>query len=405
MSDTDGPGHHTGACGACGAEGLRIVMEQQDVPINSCLLLPDRNTALGFPTGRIVLAFCPACGFLGNVAFDPTKIEYSARYEETQGYSARFREFEQALAARWVRSHALGGGRVVEIGCGKGTFLAAMCREGVAEAVGIDPSVAPERLEADEVTRRIRWEATFFDEGYGELDAHAVVCRHTLEHVPDVAEFLRTVRKAIGDRTSTVVLFEVPDTVRVLQEGAFWDVYHEHCSYFTPGSLARLFRANGFEVVDLWRGFEDQYLAIEAVPSNGGSSTSPHPVEEDPRQLAVAVARFVASRDEQVRHWRTRIRDVARDGRPTALWGAGSKAVAFLSALGPEPGVDVAVDINPHKAGMHLPGSGLPVIGPDALPAHDPGLVIAMNPVYVDEIGAALSRLGVDARLEALGEP
>ena len=43
------------------------------------------------------------------------------------------------------------------------------------------------------------------------------------------------VRRAIGDRLDTVVLFELPDVERVLREVAFWDVYYEHCSYFTLG--------------------------------------------------------------------------------------------------------------------------------------------------------------------------
>ena len=54
-------------------------------------------------------------------------------------------------------------------------------------------------------------------------------------------------RKSIGER-NTVVVFEIPDNTRVLQEQAFEDIYYEHCSYFSPGTLARLFRDSGFEV-------------------------------------------------------------------------------------------------------------------------------------------------------------
>src|SRR3712207_6943984 len=44
-----------------------------------------------------------------------------------------------------------------------------------------------------------------------------------------------TLFRSVGERPHTVVAIEVPDTLRVLTEGAFWDLYYEHCSYFTPG--------------------------------------------------------------------------------------------------------------------------------------------------------------------------
>ena len=59
---------------------------------------------------------------------------------------------------------------------------------------------------------------------------------------------MRLVRGSIGDRPQVTVFFELPDMERVLVEQAFWDIYYEHCSYFTLGSLARLFRRTGFDV-------------------------------------------------------------------------------------------------------------------------------------------------------------
>ena len=90
---------------------------------------------------------------------------------------------------------------------------------------------------------------------------------------------MRLVRRPIGDRTDVVVFFELPDTERVLTEAAFWDIYYEHCSYFTRGSLARLFRRTGFEPHRLWKAYDDQYLLLEAGPA--GSGTGPRLSEED----------------------------------------------------------------------------------------------------------------------------
>ncbi len=201
-----------------------------------------------------------------NDRFEPAKAEYSGRYEETQDFSPRFREFQRDLATRWVDEHGLAGKTVLEIGCGKGTFLVEMCRAGAGRGIGIDPAVAPERLADDPAAARVEWIAEKFDEHWLGLEVDAVVCRHTLEHIAPVADFMTLVRRLVGDR-DIPVLFELPDALRVLREGAFWDVYYEHCSYFTPGSLARLFRRTGFDVTDVRLDYDDQYILVEARPA------------------------------------------------------------------------------------------------------------------------------------------
>src|SRR5260370_31484891 len=56
-----------------------------------------RSIAVNYPKGRIALGFCSYCGFIFNTAFDPTLNEYSANYEETQGYSGRSEEHTSEL--------------------------------------------------------------------------------------------------------------------------------------------------------------------------------------------------------------------------------------------------------------------------------------------------------------------
>jgi hypothetical protein len=61
-----------------------------------------------------------------------------------------------------------------------------------------------------------------------------------------------------------------------------------------------------------------------------------------------------------------------------------------------------AIDINPRKSGKFLPGTGHCIYSPDYLQQDPPDVVIAMNPVYRNEIQADLDRLGVGARLLTL---
>ena len=79
-------------------------------------------------------------------------------------------------------------------------------------------------------------------------------------------EFVELLRRPAARRDG-VVVFEVPDVLRVLREGAFWDVYYEHCSYFAARLARRpLPRAAGFEVLANRLDFDDQYLVLEARP-------------------------------------------------------------------------------------------------------------------------------------------
>jgi hypothetical protein len=82
------------------------------------------------------------------------------------------------------------------------------------------------------------------------------------------------------------------------------------------------------------------------------------------------------------------------------VWAATSKTVAFLAAVAVP--VVAAVDINPAKQGSYLPGSGTPVVAPQALTEIDPDLILVMNPIYLEEIEADVVALGIDARVVAL---
>lgn len=390
----------THPCPACGEPAVTVFHRQHGIPTNSCLLL-DADEAVAYPRGELELGFCGACGFLTNVAFDRSLSEYSSRYEETQGYSARFVEFATDLARHWVGKYDLAGGTAIEIGCGKGEFLEYLVDAGLGRATGIDPGLHPERLRPD-VADRITARTGFYDETYGPLEADAVICRHTLEHIPDVARFVRVIREGIGDRTDTIVLFELPDVQRVLDEVAFWDVYYEHCSYFSAGSLARLFRATGFEVLHVERTYDDQYLLLEARPSTIPAPGEPLAIEDDLERLAKGTQLFDERFAELLTHWRDRLAALQRDGGTAVIWGSGSKGVSFLTNLAMDDAVRAAVDINPHRQGKAMIGTGHLIVGPDDLVDIRPDLVIAMNPIYLDEIQGDLDRRGIAAELVAV---
>lgn len=383
-------------CPSCGGGGLRAFYEQEGVPVNSCILMSTRAEALAWPKGDLRLAHCPACGFVTNLRFDPG-LEYSGRYEETQGFSGTFNAFARELARRLVEEHGVRGKTVLEIGCGKGEFLVTLCELGGNRGIGIDPGYRPERTTSP-AAARIEFIRDFYGPSWSHLQADVIVCRHTLEHIPRTGELVRALRENIGAREDVLVFFEVPDLLRVLREGAFWDLYHEHCSYFTPGSLARLFRASGFELLELALDYDDQYVLLVARPAPG--PTQPRlPLEDDLGQIAAAVEAFARVGSDALSRWGGLLERAAAGGRRIVPWGSGSKGVAFLTSLGGGPGVERVVDINPHRQGRFMPGTGQEIVAPTRLLEAPPDQVLLMNPIYAGEIGRDLGQLGLEPEL------
>jgi SAM-dependent methyltransferase len=390
----------TTTCPACSAPGLQHFYDQSAVPVNSLLLLETAQEAKAFPTAPLSLAFCPSCGFVTNTAFDPAMTAYNSNYEETQGFSPRFRQFATDLAQGWVKRYDLAGRHVVEVGCGKGEFLAELVAAGVGSAVGYDPVYLPGRI-PDAAAAHIDFVADFFGSEQAGIRADALVCRHTLEHIPNVEQFLSTVRTVL-DGQPTVLLFEIPDVARILDEVAFWDVFYEHCSYFSAGSLARLFRRCGFEVLDLRREFGDQYLVIEARIASGSSEHRTFAIEDDLAHLTAAVQHFEHNITLTRNRWRSEIEQARAADGEVVLWGSGSKSVSFLTTTGIEDEIRYIVDINPNKQGTFNAGTGQQVVAPEHLKECQPALVIVMNPVYRQEIQNSLDELGVTTTLQAL---
>ncbi len=385
-------------CPNCERDSLQGFYHVSGVPVHTVLLMPSRDEAIHYPRGDIELGWCTTCGFISNVAFDKRLLSYSSRYEETQSCSETFGDFHRSLCDRLIKRYQLRAKRIIEIGSGKGEFISQLCERGENSGMAFDPAYVEGRVSKD-AAKHVTFVTDFYSERYGRLQADLILCKMTLEHIPDTGTFIKMLRRNIHSQ-DTGVFFQVPDATRILNAGAFWDIYYEHCAYFTPDSLAHVFQQSGFDVEDVYRDYDGQYLMIHARPARRQIGELFCPVASIDMKAAIDL--FISHVKRARATWRNRIAEKYGQDRRIALWGGGSKAVAFVNTLSLNEEIEQIVDINPHKHGTFLPGTGHPIVPPKALQEARPDLIIIMNPVYQQEINQALTELGVKAELAVL---
>jgi hypothetical protein len=352
-----------------------------------------------YPKGDIFLGFCPQCGFISNVAFDPKLTEYSERYEETQGFSPTFRKFHQELAYELIDRYDLHGRTIIEIGCGKGEFLSLLCEMGGNRGIGFDPAYIDERNES-EAAERIIFVKDYYSEQYSYYKGDFIVCKMTLEHITNPFDFVTMIKRSITNHLAPIIFIQVPDVTRILNKTCFEDIYYEHCSYFSPYSLASLFNKCGFGIIRLSSTYDDQYLMIEAQPYK--NDLPPVNFKQNINELEQHIRDFKKIYQYKLASWQNKFSEIKADGTRAVLWGSGSKAVAFLSALNIIDGIEFVTDINPYKHGFFLAGVGQEIMPPSFLKEYRPDIIIIMNAIYKSEIEKELNKMNLTSEVITL---
>ncbi len=378
---------HCPSCNNGNVEGFFTIRQ---APIFSLVTVKSREEALKVPRKNIELGFCQDCGFIFNRLFDTSIDYFSLGYEDQQGYSKTFMQYLTRISKELIDKHSLYGKTLLEIGCGKGDFINLLNELAGGHGIGVDPAYE----EGRQTNPNISFHKELYAQKHGELGADFICCRHTLEHIHNTHEFLSLIRSSIKTKDTPVIFFEIPQISRILDIQAFWDIYYEHCSYFSAGSLARLFRRTGFEIIDMRLDYSDQYLLIEALPAEHQSYKEIE-IEETVTEQYELVQRFKTKINEQLGEWRSRLTNQKEQGKKTVVWGGGSKSVGFLTNFDDLKLIDYVVDINPHMENNFIPGIGCKYVQPNFLKEFQPDTVIIMNGVYKDEITKSMHDMGV----------
>ncbi|HET8997232.1 MAG TPA: class I SAM-dependent methyltransferase [Acetobacteraceae bacterium] len=388
-------------CRFCAAPLTESFADLGMTPLSNAFVPPERAAAPErfYPLHAFV---CSLCRLVQLDQAEPPQAIFRD-YPYFSSYAESWLRHAERYAAAMMERFALGrSSRVVEVASNDGYLLQFFHRAGIP-VLGIEPA---ENVACVARQRGIATDAAFFGcvtarrlrtQG---IEADLLVANNVLAHVPALNDFVAGLGTLL--HPDGVLTVEMPHLLRLIEGSQFDTIYHEHFSYFSLLAAQRIFAAHGLRVFD-----------VAQLPTHGGSlrlflchaacgAHKPHDTVD-----AVLAEERAAGLDgphayrrfaEQMVRSKCGLLDFCiaarRAGQRMVGYGAPAKGNTLLNycGIGPEF-LPFTVDRNPHKQGMLLPGTRIPVRAPDSVMQARPDYLLILPWNLRDEVMAQMAAI------------
>lgn len=344
-------------CPICSSLKSEVIFQQHSIPVFQNKIYSTAEEAKQALMGQVKLSKCSYCGFVYNASFNKDLMTYDKNYQNEQAHSNFFRQHLNDVFTK-LNHYGLKGKKVVEIGCGKGHFLE-MLLENEINIIGFDPAYEGT---SDKVIKE------YFSEKFNGINADIIILRHTLEHILNPFFFIEEIAKANNHKG--YIFIEVPTFDWIVKKRAFWDIFYEHCNYFSQSTLGIMF--DDSETGSL---FDGQYIYLWANLSKLRKIVPEKKAEEN-GSLHKIFSDEIFRRQEYLRNQRDII-----------IWGGGAKGSTFLNLLDPNKKIiKYVIDINPAKQNKFIAHTAHRIYSPDIIKENKIKTILVMNENYKNEI-------------------
>jgi SAM-dependent methyltransferase len=381
------------ACRCCGAPLTETFADLGTTPLANSFVDPRKAAAMEpfYPLHALV---CSNCRLVQLAAFESPEAIFSD-YLYFSSVSDTWLRHAEAYAEAMTARFRLGPDtHVVEIASNDGYLLQYFVQRGIP-VLGIDPAA---NVAEHAIARGVPTEIAFFGAGTAaRLRAthpapKLMAANNVLAHVPDLHDFVEGFRVLLAE--DGVATFEFPHLLRLIEHNQFDTIYHEHFSYLSLLVVERLFGEHGLAVFDAeelpthggsLRLFVRHEAAVEAVSR---AVLELHDAEREAGLHGPEVYRRFA---EGVVETKCALLDfligAKRAGRRVVGYGAPAKGNTLLNYAGVGPELlPFTVDRSPHKQGLLLPGTRIPIRAPEAILAEKPEVVLILPWNIRDEV-------------------
>ena len=224
--------------------------------------------------------------------------------------------------------------------------------------------------------------------------ADILLAINVLPHVPDIHDFLNGIKIILKPDGVLIIQFSTY-MIPFLQTTEFDSIYHEHFSYFSLLSVQKILSKFDLKIFD-----------VKQLSIHGGSlriyvknvNNSKYMTNQSVNELVKKEDDFGLSVISEYKKFSKRVDDIKlkisdfflsakRDGKNIVCYGAPAKGNTMLNFCGiGRDLIEYTVDINPHKQGLYLPGTHIPIMQPEIIRESKPDYVIILPWNFKDEI-------------------
>ncbi len=381
-------------CRACDAPLVHSFVDLGMSPLCESYLRADQLNAMEpfYPLHAFVCDRCWLVQLQEYVSGEAIFSDYAYFSSYSDSWVLHARRYVDAMVSRFGLGKT---SRIFEVASNDGYLLQHAVAAGIP-CLGIEPAANIAKVA---VARGVPTEVHFL----GQATALDIVRRHgvadlvaannVMAHVPDLNDFTAGLATLLAP--TGVLTVEVPHLVRLVAENQFDTIYHEHFCYFSLAAAERVFARHGLVVFD-----------VEELTTHGGSlryfvrhtadaakSVGPRVGALRARELSLGVETLAYYRDftgkveETKRQLLTFLIEARRAGARVVGYGAPGKGNTLLNYCGVRTDLlEYTVDRSPHKQGMFLPGTHIPIHHPDRIRQDQPDYVMLLPWNLKDEL-------------------
>ena len=377
-------------CRLCGSTDIAPALDLGSMPIAHRMRTRKDETEKRYAFREVL---CRACGLVQIAEpIDPEEL---------------YREFNYCFSGWKPQPHIADelrmilaetpGPSMLEIGSNDGLFLKEARQAGFAPVLGIEPNRVASGYAGDlglEIVNEMLDPplAAKLAGERGRVDV--IVVRQVLEHLTRIPDFFRCVDTLL--KPGGVLFVDVPDCERGFAAGDVTMMWEEHVNSFTEMTLETTLGRFDYGVVRRERyNYSGGTIAVAAKKGA---------LRRKNGDLVAHVAN-VTGYEERAKAYRARLRPLlahARaNGHAVVLYGAGNRANTLTNWADLGSLIDYAVDDQPQRHGMFLPGTGIEV-KPSAVLAEETRPFVCLLAVNTENDGVVTAKAMGMARRAAI---